>query len=209
LPKTSVQRASRSRIAILLAQLRRLVLPPGRDAPGLDLRFLGRGVALTRRRDQARIHDLARHRDVAGLADRCVEAREQRLDRPGPRQPLAEGPDRLRIRHPVREVEAEEAHERQPVVDQELGSVVGKVVRRLDHQHLEHHHRIERRPPALRPIAIAERRGQVRAEHLEVHHRREGLELVADVAQTTQPLFHVEQSRLPFHVPIPVPRQRQ
>jgi hypothetical protein len=38
---------------------------------------------------------------------------------------------------------------------------------------------------------------------------REGLELIADVAQPTQPLFHVEQSGLPFHVPIPVPRQGQ
>jgi hypothetical protein len=96
---------------------------------------------------------------------------------------------------------------RQPVVDQKLRPVVGEVVLGLGDEDLEHHHRIERRPPALRPIAIAERRGQVRAEHLEIHHRREGLELVADVAQPTQQLFHVEQSGLPLDVPIPVPKQ--
>lgn len=53
-----------ARVAIFLARLRRLVLPLARDAPGLDFRLLGGGVALARRRDQARVDDLARHRDV-------------------------------------------------------------------------------------------------------------------------------------------------
>jgi hypothetical protein len=35
------------------------------------------GIALTRSGDQARIDDLARHRDVTGLAKRCIEALEQ------------------------------------------------------------------------------------------------------------------------------------
>ncbi len=192
-------------IAVLLAQLRRLVLPRLRDTACLDLRLLGLGVALLRRGDQARVDDLARHRDVAGLPDRPVEAAEQRLDRAGLRQPLAERPDRLRVRHPVGEAEPEEAHEGEPVVDQELGAVVREVVLRLDHQDLEHHDGVERRPAAPGAIAVVERRVELRPEHLEIDHGRECLELIADVAQPPQPIVNVEQPRMPRHAPLHSP----
>ena len=56
-----------ARMAVLLAQLRRPVLPIVGDAARFDLCLLGRTVALLRRRDQAGIDNLARHGDVAGL----------------------------------------------------------------------------------------------------------------------------------------------
>jgi hypothetical protein len=54
-------------------------------------------------------------------------------------------------------------HERQAIVDQELGALVREFVRRLNDESLEHRHRIEWRTPALRTIGISERRVQVRA----------------------------------------------
>lgn len=41
-------------------------------------------------------------------------------------------PESLRVRHPAGQSEPEQAHERQPVVEQELGPVVGEIVLRLD-----------------------------------------------------------------------------
>ena len=184
-----------------------MVFPVLGDPALLDVRLLGIRVALLGGRDEARINDLAGHRDVSRLADRQVKADEQRLDRPGLRQPLAERPDGLRIRHPVGQAEPEKAHEREPVVDQELGAVVAEIVLRLDDQDLEHHHRVERRAAALGAVAVPQRGLQLRPEHLEIHHRRERLELVADVAQPPQPLVHVEQSGLPRHPRLRSPRR--
>jgi hypothetical protein len=62
-----------------------------------------------------------------------------------------------------------------------LGAIVGQVVLRLDHQDREHHDCLERRAPALGAVAVAQRCHQLGPEHLEVHHRRERLELVPDV----------------------------
>ena len=51
---------------------------------------------------------------------------------------------------------------------------------------------------------------QLRPEHLEVDHRGECLELVADIAQPLQPLIHVKQSRMLLHPdPRPSPRPRE
>jgi hypothetical protein len=176
-----------------------MLFPDLGDPALLDVFLLGIRVALLGGRDEARINDLAGHRDVACLADRQVKADEQRLDRPGLRQPLAERPDGLRIRHPVGQPEPEKAHEREPVVDQELGAVVAEIVLSLDDQDLEHHHRVERRPAALGAVAVSQRSLQLRPEHLEIHHRGERLELVADVAQPPQPFVQIEQSRLSRH----------
>ena len=63
---------------------------------------------------------------------------------------------------------------------------------RLDHQDLEHQHRVVRRTAALRAVRIAKRRLQIGAEELEIHHRRIRLELVTNVAQTLQPFLNVK-----------------
>ena len=117
-----------------------------------------------------------------GRTDGRVEPPEQTVDRARPGQPLTKHPDRLGVRHPVTQPKTQEAHERQPVVDQKLRLVVAETVLRLDHQDLEHQHRVVRRPPALRSVGIAKRRFQIGAEELEIHHRRIRLELVTDIA---------------------------
>ena len=170
-------------VHVLLARLRRLIRPDLMSAlAGLDRLLLVPGVPLLGRRYQRAVHELARHGDVPGRPDRCVEPPEQTVDRTRPGQPLPEHPDRLRVRHPITQPKTQESHERQPVIDQEFGLVVAEAILRLDHQDLEHQHRVVRRPPALCTIRIAKRRFQLRPEELEIHHRRIGLELVANVA---------------------------
>jgi hypothetical protein len=171
----------------------------------LDLRLLAVGVALLGGRDEAGIDDLAGHRDVPGLAHRLVEAGEQAIDRPGLGQPLAKDPDRLGIGRLVGEAEPEEAHEREPVVDEELGAVVGQVVVRLDHQDLEHEDGIERRPAAFGTVGVVERRLELGPEHLEVDNPRERLQLITQIAKPRQAILDVEEPRLSTHRPVPQP----
>ena len=87
-------------------------------------------------------------------------------------------------------------HERQAIVDQELGALVREFVRRLNDESLEHRHRIEWRTPALRTIGISERRVQVRAEHLEIHRRTEPLQPIAKITQPLQTIIYIEKTRL-------------
>src|SRR5690606_3338197 len=61
-------------IAILLAQFLRLVRPSVGHPPGLDRKLLSLAVPLPGRRDQAGIHDLARHGDVPSVAHGTVKA---------------------------------------------------------------------------------------------------------------------------------------
>ena len=149
--------------------------------------------------DQRSVDDLPAHGDVPGLAQRRVEPVEQQLDRLGPGQLLAEQPDRAGVGNPVGQAQPEKPHERQAVVDQKLAPLVGEGVRRLDHQDPEHHHRVERRPAALRTVRVGQRPRQLGPEHLEIDRRREGQQLIAQIAQPPQALVDVEKSRLPKH----------
>ena len=67
---------------------------------------------------------------------------------------------------------------------------------RLQDQRLEHRHRIERRPPALRPVAVAETLDQPAAEVLEIHRRIENLERIAVPAQRLKLLRQSEKTPL-------------
>jgi hypothetical protein len=96
-------------------------------------------------------------------------------------------------------------HERQAIVDQELGALVREFVRRLNDVNIENHHRIEWRTPALRTIGISERRVQVRAEHLEIHRRTEPLQLIAKIAQPLQAIIDIEKPRMISHGTISAP----
>jgi hypothetical protein len=45
----------------------------------------------------------------------------------------------------------------------------------------------------LRPVRIGERRVEFRPERLEIHRDPKGLELVAEVAQTLQPIIDIKK----------------
>jgi hypothetical protein len=126
------------------------------------------------------------------LAQRRVEPLEQRLDRLRLRQLLAEQPNRARVGNRVRQAQPQEPHERQAVVDEELGAFVRQIVRRLDHQDLEHQHRVERRPSAPQALRIGQRPRQLGPKNLEVHRRRESQQLIAEAAQPLQPLIDIK-----------------
>jgi hypothetical protein len=61
-----------ARVPILVAELGGSRLPLGRDPARLDLGLLRGRVALTWGRNQGRINDLARHRDVASRPQRLI-----------------------------------------------------------------------------------------------------------------------------------------
>jgi hypothetical protein len=103
---------------------------------------------------------LPTHRQKAGRAKGLVETREQRLDGVGLLQRLAERPDRVGVRNAVGKRQAEKTHEREAVLDQIFGPLVGKRVHRLKNQDLEHDDGAERRTASLRAVGPRNRRFQ-------------------------------------------------
>lgn len=81
-------------------------------------------VALLGRGHERGIDDLPAHRDVACLTQRRVEPIEQRLDGASLGQLLAKQPDRAGVWHAISKAQAKEAHEREPVVDEELSTYI-------------------------------------------------------------------------------------
>src|SRR3974390_3249073 len=191
--------------AILVPQLGRLGIPIRRYTTLLDRLLLVVRIALTRRRNQAGIDDLTRHGDVTGLPQHGIELLEQSLYRPGRGQLLPEQPDRARVRNTILQPQSQEAHKRQPVIDEKFGAFIGKIVSRLDDQDLEHQHWVERWPPALRPVRVAQRRIQFRPKQLEIHCRPEAFKLIAQIAQQLQPIIEIEKAWLPPHAFAPNP----
>jgi len=164
-------------------------------APVPDRRLLVFGVALFGGGDQRGVDDLPAHGDVTGCAKLGVEPFEQRLalalvSFSGNRKIV-------RVGNPVGKAQAQKPHERQPVVDQELGVFVREIVGRPNDQDLEHHHTIERRPPALRSVRIGQRSRQLRAKHFEIDDPAEGQQLIAKVAQPLRQLVDGERPGWP------------
>lgn len=160
-------------IAILLCELLRSCRPRLRDPAFLQSRLLGIGVALTRSRDDRCVDDLAGHRKVTFALQPGTERGKQYVDRAGSSQVLPEQPHRLCVGHAILETEDEEAHERQPVSDLELGGIVRGRLERLKDQDLEQQHWIVGRPVPLRSIGPLQGGRQLRPERLEVDQARE------------------------------------
>jgi hypothetical protein len=118
------------------------------------------------------------------VCQRRFKALEQDFDRRfaldlGSRQCFAKGPDRIRIRHCVGKPQTEKAHERQPVLDQILGSLVRQAVAGLQDRRLEHQHMIESRPIASRSLRARYRSFQIAAEQLEINEYIQPFQLIA------------------------------
>src|SRR5215510_1675015 len=90
-----------ARVAVLLPQLGRLLLPPCRCAPSLQLGVLVTTVPLRRHRHDTGVDDLPAPRHVAPGRKMLVEAVEQLFDQPGLGQLLAEQPQRRGVRNAV------------------------------------------------------------------------------------------------------------
>ena len=89
-----------------------------------------------------------------------VETGEQIVDGTSTDQAFAEQPDRLGVRHLLRQGKAQKPHERQPVLNDKFGLIIGEIVERLQHHDLEHQHRWKRRTPTLRSVGSLQRFGQ-------------------------------------------------
>jgi hypothetical protein len=70
---------------------------------------------------------------------------------------------------------------------------------RLQDQHLEHQHMIERRPPTLASIRARHSRLEVSTKQLKVNEPLQPLEIVAFRRELSQPLVDIKKARLPTH----------
>ena len=195
-------------IAVLLTQFRGLFRPVLGNTPLAQRPLLVLGVSLLRRRHHGGIDDLPAHGDETRGPELRVEAAEQRLDRRDaiqcrPRQPFPEIPDRVRVRHPVRERQPKEAHERQPILDQVFRPLIRQRMARLQDQDPKHQHVIVGRPATLRAIRARHGALQFGSEHLEIDQRVHPLEVVALRREIPKPLLDVEKPSLPPHDPSP------
>ena len=100
-----------ARVAILLRELLRPVLPVFGNASFLDRFLLILGVALPQHRNYRGVDDLPRHSHIASRLQMHVKAREQLFDRAGLGQLLAKQPYRLGVRNRVLKFESEKAYE--------------------------------------------------------------------------------------------------
>lgn len=129
-----------------------------------------------------------------------VEPGKQGIDGLGPDQSLTKSPDRRLIRRVVALVEAEEPPEAAPIQDMELGLRVRQAVERLQHQGLEHHDRVHRRPATLAAVRALQRRIQRRPEYLEVDQGAELLQRIARRRQGRIPPIEIEKTTLYNHI---------
>lgn len=84
---------------------------------------------------------MARARTRLSRNSQIVLASGTLSERPSPRCQSALN---ILCRNPL-----QQPHKRKPVLNDELGLVVGEIIERLEHQDLDHQHRRERRTPAL------------------------------------------------------------
>ena len=128
-----------------------------------------------------------------------VKTGEQVVDRLALAELLAEQPDCLGVRHLVAQPQPEEAHERQTVIDDKFGLIVGQIVKRLQHEDIEHQHRIEGRTATLCPIRPLQSLRQRLAEHLPRHDSVQLLQWITGCAQPRIALIHIPEPRLSPH----------
>src|SRR3954452_12052594 len=132
-----------------------------------------------------------------------VEGLEQRLDETRLGELLAIQPNCRSVRDPIREAQAQEAHEREPVADLILELVVREVVERLQNQRREDDDLVPglasgRGLPLLR---LAPNRAQPRTEVLPGHDRVQDNQRVLLGIETAITLAEVEETGLTHSCP--------
>src|SRR5262249_27787170 len=133
-----------------------------------------------------------------------AEALEQPVDQSGLRQRLTKQPDCGSIRHRVRELQIEKAHERQPVTDQVLGLLGREIGERLQHHDLELQDRIIGLAAGIALALLGLRlrhRLDVSAEILPSHDFLDRLQRIALGTDRLQSALNIEKTSLP-HDPL-------
>src|SRR3954453_1696672 len=133
-----------------------------------------------------------------------VEGLEQRRDQPRLGELLAIPPNRRRVRDPLREAQAQKAHEREPVADLILELVVGAIVERLQNQRLEDDDRVPRlasgRALALL-LRLAPNHAPLSAEVLPGHDRVQDNQRILLGIETAIARIKVEEAKLTHSCP--------
>jgi hypothetical protein len=133
-----------------------------------------------------------------------VEARKQLVDQSVAGQLLAEQPQRLGIGDGDLRRQPEEPLERKSISHLVLSLVIGQVVQRLHHQHLEHQRDVVRLAPGVALALLLVNDLQQRAEGLPVDDAVETWQWIAQLLELGQPIFLVEKARLHAFRPLSV-----
>ena len=178
--------ASPAGVDILLCELRRLTFPFLGNLVVLYDFVLVALVALDGNVHDGGVYDGAALGEQALLLEHPVELPEQFFPRLRPYEHLAVVPYRLGVGHGPVEAQAEEPHEREPVLDLVFHLVVGEVVEALQYEHLQHEPQAERLAAGIAvDVAFLEvlhlRLEQDAVELAPVDHLVEDLERVADL----------------------------
>jgi hypothetical protein len=105
------------------------------------------------------------------------------------------------------QAEAQEAHEREPVADLVFDLLIGQVVKRLQHQHLEHHDGVERLAPGVALPRLGrqpDHRLDVGAEALEGDERAQRLQRITLGADRLQAPVEIVEPQLTHGRPPPI-----
>lgn len=149
---------------------------------------------MDRRFDNRGIDDLSLLGQVALGFEHIGEAVEQALHQPEFLEPLAKQPHRLRIRHPVLDLQAQKAHEREPVPDLVLNLIVGQVVQRLQDQDLEHQQGIIGLAPGVGLALFLVHRLQHGDKLLPRDRTLQVLKWIAQLAQLREAFVDIEEA---------------
>jgi hypothetical protein len=190
-------------VLVFLGILGWLLLPTIWRLARFDRLILFAGVALLGRVDNGGVDDLATPRDVALGIEVAIEAFKQRLDQAGLGERLAKQPYRRGVGHDIFQSKSQKTHEREAVSDQVFDVVIGQIVKRLQHQDLEHHDGIERLAAGIALSLLGRKphhRLNLGAEALEWYDGVKRLKRIAFGADRLQTLVEIVEAQLPHRV---------
>jgi len=183
-------------IEVFLAFLVRLVFPRFGYLALLDLLVLLAPVSISRHVHQAGIDDLTAFGQKAGLPQLPIKSIEQLFHQPMTGQLLPEQPEGLGIRYAILRCKPQKTLERQAIPHLKLGLVVRKVVQGLQHQHLEHPHRIPGLAACMAFAGLLVDFLQQRLEGIPVHDPVQSRQRIPQLFQFSKSVFLVEEARL-------------
>src|SRR5271163_2181682 len=128
-----------------------------------------------------------------------AKALEQSLNQAGLRQRLTEQPQRRAIRNAVLEAKPQKPRERHAIAYLILDLLVGKIVKRLQHQHPKHHDDIDRLAAGIALLLPGRRqhnRLDLRAETLKRNHPVDHFQRIAFRRNRRKPLVRVKKAEL-------------
>src|SRR4029434_353387 len=193
-------------VFIFLRILGWLFLPSFGRLAGFDCLVLLAGVVLLGCADNVGIYDLTPTRKVTLGIKVAIKAVKQRLDQAGLGQRLAKQPHRSGVGHAIFQSKSQKAHEREAVTDQVFDVFICEIVKRLQHQDLEHQHGVEGLAAGIALPFLGRKpddRFDLSAEALESNDDGKRLERIALGANLLETLVEIVEAQLPHGIPPP------